>query len=46
MQPIIFDHVTKVVLRVGTDPGSDKKYAELVAAQRPAAVQPPESDDK
>jgi hypothetical protein len=38
MQPIIFDHVKKVVVRVGTDPESAKKYEELVAAQQPPAA--------
>jgi hypothetical protein len=35
VQPIIFDHVNKVVVQVGKDPTADKKFAELIAAQRP-----------
>ena len=34
MQPIIFDHVKKIVVQVGTDPESAKKFQELVAAQQ------------
>ena len=45
MQPIIFDHVNKVVIQVGTDPESAKKYADLVAAQRPPVENEPESSD-
>lgn len=37
MQPIIFDHVSKVVIQVGTTPGALKRYEDLVAAQVPAA---------
>lgn len=37
MQPIIFDHVNMIVVQVGTDPGSDRQFAELVAAQRPTS---------
>jgi hypothetical protein len=38
MQPIIFDHVNKIVVKVGTDPESTKKFQELVAAQvRPSS---------
>jgi hypothetical protein len=40
MQPIIFDHVNKVVIQVGTDAASAKRYAELVAAQTPGTVVP------
>lgn len=35
MQPLIFDHVNKVVVQVGKDPASEKQFQELVAAQRP-----------
>lgn len=34
MQPIIFDHVNKVVVQVGADPETAKKYQQLVEAQR------------
>lgn len=36
LQPIIFDHVHQVVIKVGTDPDSAKKYEALVDAQRAA----------
>ena len=45
MNPIIFDHVNKVVIQVGKDPGSAKQFAELVAAQRPPVETEPDSDD-
>lgn len=37
MQPIIFDHVKKIVVQVGSDPDATKKYQDLVDAQRPVA---------
>ncbi len=36
LQPIIFDHVQKVVIKVGSNPDSAKKYDALVDAQRAA----------
>lgn len=33
MQPIIFDHINKVVVQVA-DPASEKRFQEIVAAQR------------
>jgi hypothetical protein len=45
MQPIIFDHVNMVVVQVGTDPDSDRRYADLVAAQRPSAEGDPGTDE-
>lgn len=33
-QPIIFDLVNQVVLQVGRDPDADRRYAEMLAAQR------------
>ena len=34
IQPIIFDHVHNVVVKVGNDPQAAKQFAELVAAQQ------------
>lgn len=34
MNPIIFDHVKKTVVQVGSDPESAKRYQEIVAAQQ------------
>ncbi|MCU1500606.1 MAG: hypothetical protein JWM47_4559 [Acidimicrobiales bacterium] len=35
MQPLIFDHVNKRVILVGSSPASEKQFQELVAAQQP-----------
>ena len=40
MQPIIFDHVNKVVVQVGSDEESTRRYQELIKAQQPTSEPP------